>query len=97
MATYIVLIDFTEQGIRDVKQSPQRAAAFKDAAQKMGVTVKEIYWTLGAHDGLIILDAPDEQTATAAMLSVAALGNVTTQTMRAFTASQIEAIIARTS
>ncbi len=51
MATYIALFDFTEQGVRDFKQSPQRAAAFKDAAQKIGVTVKEVFWTLGAHDG----------------------------------------------
>ena len=60
MATYIILANFTEQGIRNVKDSPRRADAFKDMAQKAGVTVKELYWTLGAYDTVSIVEAPDD-------------------------------------
>jgi len=57
MATYIILANFTEQGIRNVKDSPNRADAFKDMARRAGVTVKEQYWTLGAHDIVAIVEA----------------------------------------
>ena len=65
MATYIVLCHFTEQGIRGVKDSPKRAAAFKAAAKKAGVTVKAFYWTLGRYDMVSILEAPSTETVTA--------------------------------
>jgi len=78
MATYIILANFTEQGIRNVKDSPTRADAFKDMARKAGVTVKEQYWTLGAHDIVAIVEAPDDIAVTALGLSTGALGNVRT-------------------
>ena len=93
MATYIVLSHFTDQGIRGVKDSPKRAAAFKDAAKKAGVTVKAFYWTLGRYDMISILEAPDAETVTAVGLSVGKLGNVRTETLTAFDKAGMEAIL----
>lgn len=95
MATFISTIKFTAQGITNVKETCKRAEAFKAKAKKMGVDVHEVYWTLGPADGLIVFDAPDEQTATAVMLHLGALGNVQTQTARAYTASEMEQILAK--
>ncbi len=93
MATYIVLVNFTEQGIRNVKDTRKRAEAFKEAANKLGVSVKDVYWTLGQYDVITILDAPDAATVTALNLSVASLGNVRTQTLAAFSAIEIGGIL----
>ncbi len=95
MATFITTIKFTQQGIKDIDHSTKRAAIFKTEAKKFGAKVKEIYWTLGDHDGLLILEAPDDETATAAILHLGAMGNVHTSTCRAYTASEIEKIIAK--
>jgi uncharacterized protein with GYD domain len=95
MATYIVLTNFTEQGIRAVKETTKRAEAFKTLAKQNGVTVKDIYWTLGSYDIVAILDAPDEMTVTALGLSLGQGGNVRTQTMRAFSADDMTKILAR--
>jgi uncharacterized protein with GYD domain len=92
MATFITTLKFTEQGVQNFQESPKRAAAFKSAAKKLGVKVADIYWTLGGFDGVIIFDAPDGETATAAMLHLASLGNVQTTTTRAFGASEFEKI-----
>jgi uncharacterized protein with GYD domain len=93
MATFIVLSHFTDQGIRDVKDSPKRAAAFKAAAKKAGVTVKAFYWTLGKYDMISILEAPDIETITALGLSVGKLGNVRTETLPAFDNDGMGAIL----
>ena len=95
MATYVALIRFTEQGAKNVRDTRQRAAAFRESAQAAGVTVREQFWTLGSYDGLLVLDAPDEASVTAAMVALGALGNVRTQTMRAFDDSEVGDIIAR--
>ena len=95
MATYIALFDFTEQGVRNFKDTTKRADAFVEAAKNAGVTVKEVYWTLGAHDGVLILEAPDDETVSALLLSLCSLGNVHSQTLRAFDRSQIESVIAK--
>jgi len=95
MAAFISLVGFTEQGVRGFKDTAGRAAKFQSMAQKAGVTVKEIYWTMGAYDVVIIMEAPDEKTATAVMLGLASLGNVRTQTMRAFNSSEVEEIISK--
>jgi uncharacterized protein with GYD domain len=97
MATYVALIRFTEQGAKNVRDTRKRAAAFREAAQAAGVTVREQYWTLGAYDGLLVLDAPDEASVTAAMVALGALGNVRTQTMRAFDDSEVGDILERSS
>ena len=95
MATYVSTVKFTEQGVRAIGDTTKRSAVFKSAAKKMGVKVKEIYWTLGAFDGLMIFDAPDEETATAALLHLGSLGNVQTSTARAFTAAEMDKVLAK--
>jgi uncharacterized protein with GYD domain len=95
MPTYIVLSQFTDQGVRAVKDTTKRAEAARDAARKLGATVKDFYWTLGAYDLVLIVDAPDNATATAFGLSVGALGNVRTQTLPAFNAEEMGRILGR--
>ena len=93
MATFIALVNFTEQGIKNVKESPQRAKAFEELAKKLGGTVKALFWTQGKYDIVTILEAPDEQTVSAIMLSVSSYGNVHGQTLRAFDAAEFGAIL----
>lgn len=93
MASYVTLIRFTDRGEQHIKESPQRAAAFKSRAKSMGLKVKELLWTLGEIDGVMLFDAEDDETAAAALLSLNALGNVKTQTHRAFTAAEMEGIV----
>jgi uncharacterized protein with GYD domain len=95
MASYIALMNFTEQGIRSVKQTTQRAEAAEALARKFGVTFKSIQWTLGAYDVVAQLEAPDDQTLTAFELAIGSQGNVRTQTLRAFTRDEVNAILAK--
>jgi uncharacterized protein with GYD domain len=94
MATYITTVTFTGQGITNVGETTKRAAAVKATAKKMGIKVRDIYWTLGAFDGLLIFEAPDDETATALLLNVGSQGNVQTTTARAFTAAEMDKILA---
>ena len=93
MATFITTLHFTEQGVKGVRDACDRAATFKAAAEPMGVKVAGIYWTLGASDGVLVWEAPDEATATAALLHLGSLGNVRTQTARAFDAAEMRKIL----
>jgi len=95
MATYILLANFTEQGIHKIKDSPKRADAFKAMAKKCGATVKEVFWTLGEYDIVAVVEAPDDISITALGLSTGALGNVRTQTMRAFTQADMGTILGK--
>jgi uncharacterized protein with GYD domain len=93
MATYIALVNFTDQGVRNIRQTTERAKALMNAAANLGVRIKEIYWTLGAFDAVFTADAPDEETMTAFTLSVGSLGNIRTQTLRAFSADEMNKIL----
>ena len=93
MATYIATARFTEQGLKGIHETCQRAAAFKAAAKKLGVKITGLYWTLGPFDGVLIFEAPDEETATAVMLQMGMRGNVQTTTCRAFEASEMDKIL----
>lgn len=95
MATFIALSSFTDQGIRNVKDTIKRADAVKDNARRFGCTMTQLYWTLGSHDIVAIIDAPDETAATAFALSIGAAGNVRTQTMRAFNKEEMTAVLAK--
>lgn len=95
MATYIVLTNFTEQGIRGVKDTTKRADAVKDLAKKFGVTAKDFYWTLGAYDVVVVFDAPDDASMTALGLAIGGLGNVRTQTLRAFSREEMNGVLAK--
>jgi uncharacterized protein with GYD domain len=93
MVTYVVLSNFTDHGIRNVKDSPKRADAFREMAKTFGVTVKEILWTEGRYDVVTILEAQDDSAAMSLSLSLSALGNVRTETLRAFSASEMTKIV----
>ena len=95
MPTYIVLGQFTEQGIKNVKDTTKRAEALKAMADKAGAAIKEVYWTVGQYDIATIVEAPDDATVTALLLNVGKLGNVRTQTLRAFSASEMDGILGR--
>ena len=95
MATYIVLGQFTDQGIKHVADTIKRAEALKEMGQKAGASIKEVYWTIGNYDIATIIEAPDDATLTALLLSVGKLGNVRTQTLRAFSASEMQGILGR--
>ncbi len=95
MATYVMLAHFTDQGVKAVKDSPKRRDAFKEMAKKHGATVREVFWTLGQYDLVALVDAPDDVTMTALGLSLGALGNVRTQTLRAFSDAEMTAIIGK--
>jgi uncharacterized protein with GYD domain len=93
MPTYVTLSNFTEQGMRNIKDTAKRAEAFKKAAKEAGITIKELLWTQGQYDLVTVLEAPDDITASALALSVGKLGNITGQTLRAFTATEMEKIL----
>ena len=94
MATFITLVNFTDQGIRNIKESPDRAAAFQAMADKLGVTVKSIYYTLGHYDLVLVVDGTDEAAMTA-LLKVSSLGNVRTQTLRGFSVDEMKGILSK--
>ena len=95
MATFITTIKFTQQGIKAIDDTTKRAAAVKAAGKRLGVKVTDIFWTLGDHDGVLIFEAPDDETATTLLLHLGALGNVHTTTVRAFTAAEMDKILAK--
>ena len=95
MPTYILLGTFTDQGIRAIKDTTKRVEAVRAVAKKLGATVQEVYWTQGAYDTALIVDAPDESAVTALGLSIGALGNVRTTTLRAFTAAELGPILGK--
>ena len=94
MATYVVLGNFTDQGIRAAKDSPKRAEAFKKMAETFGITVKELFWTQGPYV-VTVLDAPDEFSTMTLSLSLGALGNVRTESLRAFSAADMTKVVGK--
>ena len=92
MATFITLLNFTDQGIKNVKDSPERYEAFKAMAEKAGVTVKSVYYTVGQYDLVLVVEGSDE-AATAVLLKAGSLGNVRSQTLRAFALEDMKKII----
>ena len=97
MPTYIALLNWTDQGIRAYKDTSKRADAFTAALQKLGAKLVNIYWTIGPYDVVCIIEAPDDETATAALLQLGRAGNVRTTTLRAFGRDEVEGIIAKAS
>ena len=93
MATFISLLNFTDQGIRNVKDSPGRYEAFRTMAEKLGVTVKGVYYTVGHYDLVVVMEGSDEAVTTA-LLKVGSLGNVRTETLRGFSVEEMKKIIA---
>ena len=96
LATYVSLISWTEKGLSGYKDTVARADAAKGLAAKFGGSMTSIWWTIGQYDLVALLDFPDEESATAFALTLGAAGNVRTTTMRAFDATAMSAIVART-
>ncbi len=96
MPTYVSLIHWTEQGIKNYKDTMKRLEAFTKLAESVGGNIRESLYTVGEYDIVVVSEFPDDETATAALLQVGSLGNVRTNTMRAFTADQMGGIISRT-
>ena len=95
MATYVTLYNFTEQGFKNIKDTVKRVEAVTKAASQVGIKLKEVLWVQGQYDLVAITEVSDEVAATAYGLSNLKLGNVRTQTMRAFTAAEMEKILAK--
>jgi len=93
MAKYVVLVDWTDQGVRTAKDTVKRFEQARDAFRAMGVSFDTVLWTLGRHDIVAVLDAPDDATVAAALLGLAGAGNVSTETLRAFSAEEMGGIL----
>jgi uncharacterized protein with GYD domain len=93
MGTFIALLDFTDQGIRNIRDSPHRADQFNEFAEKAGAKILAQYWTLGAHDGVLVLEAPNEEVAASILLALGTAGNVRTTTLRAFQWADAQGLI----
>jgi len=95
VVTYIALTTFTDQGLRSIKATTQRADAVKEAAGRFGARMTQLYWTQGQYDLVAFIEAPDDSSATAFSLAIASAGNVRMQTMRAFNRDEMNAILAK--
>jgi uncharacterized protein with GYD domain len=95
MAMYVSLIQFTDEGIRNIKDTIKRSEAAMTEAEKMGMKIVEAFWTMGAYDVVVLLNAPNDETMTTFALKVSSLGSVKTQTMRAFSREEMEKILAK--
>jgi uncharacterized protein with GYD domain len=95
MMTYVSLINWTEQGIKNFRDTAQRAEEFTKLVESSGGTVRELLWTVGEYDIVCVADFPDEQTGVAALLRVGSAGNVRSNTLRAFSAGEMAGIISR--
>jgi uncharacterized protein with GYD domain len=96
MPTYVSLVQFTDKGIQAAKETTRRVGDWATKVQSSGVSIKQMYWTLGQYDQVCIFEAPDDETAASVLLAADMLGNIRTQTLRAFTASEMEEILERT-
>ena len=95
MATYITLINLTEQGVKTIKDLPARIAAGRQAMEANGGKLLQYYLTLGAQDAVVITELPDDETAASVALQQAGLGNLRTTTMRAFTEAEIPGVLSK--
>jgi len=95
MARYVSLIQFADQGIRNIKDTIKRGDAAIAEAEKMGMKIIEEFWTMGTYDGVVLFDSPNYETMTAFALKVSSLGNVKTHTLRAFRREEMEGILAK--
>ena len=96
MPTFVSLVNWTDQGIKNYRDSVRRAEDYRGLVEKHGGQVRQLVWTLGEYDVVVVTDFPDDETATAVALLTGALGSIRTRTMKAFDADQMSAIIQRT-
>ena len=93
MSHYVILVNFTDRGIKNVKDSPKRAEAFRSAVEKKGGKVSNLYYTLGKHDIVAIVEAPNDEAIASVLYATGSLGNVRTRTLKAFPMSEAAKII----
>jgi uncharacterized protein with GYD domain len=93
MPTYVALINWTDQGVKNFKDTVDRYEVAQEAMGKMGAKFKDIYWTVGPYDIVGIVEAPDEETGMAALLTTAGQGNIRTLTLRAFSADEMRSVL----
>jgi uncharacterized protein with GYD domain len=94
MAKYVTLVNWTDQGVKNIKDTVKRAEDFTRAVAKYGAKVETLLWTMGEYDVITIISAPNEEAAMKAVASVAAQGNVRTKTLRAFDGAEVSKMIA---
>jgi uncharacterized protein with GYD domain len=94
MPTYVALANFTDQGIRNIKDSPDRLNAFEAMADKLGISIKSIHYTVGSYDMVTVVEG-SEEAVTSGLLKLGSLGNIRTQTLRAFSPEEMKAIITK--
>jgi len=97
MPRYVTLINWTEKGIAGFKESVDRYEATQKQFEELGVQLVDVYWTLGEHDIVALVEAPDDESATAALLMLGSAGNVRTKTMRAFSREEMRGVIDKAS
>jgi uncharacterized protein with GYD domain len=97
MPRYVTLINWTEQGITGFKDTVDRYEAAQQQFEELGVQFVDVYWTLGEHDIVSVIEAPDDESVTAALLSLGSAGNVRTKTMRAFSRDEMRGVIDKAS
>ena len=95
MPTYIILANFTSEGIRNIKGTTQRARDFRKETEKTGVKLKDIYWTMGNYDVVVVAESPDEESMASVLFALGRLGKLTTQTLRGFSVDETEKIIGK--
>lgn len=95
MAKFVALINWTDQGVKNYRDTVDRAKAGTAAAEKVGGKLTKIYWTLGAYDLVALMEFPDDEAATAFALALSSQGNVRTTTMRAYDEAEMTAIVAK--
>jgi uncharacterized protein with GYD domain len=93
MSMYMLLCNYTEQAVRNMKDMPKRRAAAQEKAKKLGVEIKAVYLALGVYDLIVHLEAPNEETVAKFVLSLATTGNVRTTTVRLFPEAEFEKIV----
>lgn len=93
MPTYVTLVNWTEQGVKNARDTIRRASEFRSDVERRGGKVLNLYWTQGRYDLVVAIDFPDEQTAMAELLTLGSLGNIRTETLRAFADNEMEDII----
>jgi uncharacterized protein with GYD domain len=96
MTAYVSLINWTDQGIKNFRDTTQRAADFSRLVESSGGRVRELLWTVGEYDIVCVIDFPDDETGVATLLRLGSAGNIRSSTLRAFSAEEMAAIIART-
>ncbi len=95
MPSYVVLMNWTDQGIRNVRETLQRAERSPQLAEKHGATIERVYWTVGPYDLVVVIEAPDDESLSAMLLELGSEGNLRTLTLRAYDRDEMARIVER--